>query len=193
MHVDEQKSLAQLRAEFLETSTLSMPIAGMLFWTAAVIASRLLHPLSLAFFVGFGSGTVFPLGLLLDRLRGRNQMGDPKHPITSMFMQGLVSAVLLWPLVILAGQSAPGLVVLGASVLMGIVWIPYGWAADDPVGLRHGVIRALASYAVYVLTPSEFKLTAVCAVPILCYGYSLLAMKKPPATGSRKPTESSAT
>ena len=52
-------TLTELRDDFLATSTQSMPIAGIIFWMASAIASRVLSPEQLAYFVGFGSGTVF--------------------------------------------------------------------------------------------------------------------------------------
>lgn len=156
-----------------------MPLAGILFWIAASVLSRTLSPAQLALVVGFGSGAVFPLGMLIDRLRGRKLVRDDGNPIQTLFLQCLVSVALLWPLVILAASANPGLVTVGAAVLMGIVWIFYGWAADDPVGIRHAVARAVGCYAAFVLLPPEWRLTAVCMVPIACYAYSLLAMKKP--------------
>jgi uncharacterized protein DUF7010 len=157
-----------------------MPIAGILFWIAAGIASRLLTPAQLALFVGFGSGTVFPLGLLIDRLRGRKGVADPNNPVAAMFLQSLAMILMVWPLVILAGGVTPGLVVLGGAVLMGLVWIPYGWAADDPVGLRHAVARTVSCYGAYIFVPMPLKLTVICIVPLACYGYSLALMKQPP-------------
>jgi hypothetical protein len=154
-----------------------MPIAGILFWISALVASRFLVPSQLALFVGFGSGTLFPLGLAIDRWRGRKNLADPKSPVTIMFLQSLCSIVMMWPLIILAGSA--GLVVVGGAVLMGLVWIPYGWAADDPVGLRHSIARTIGCYGAYVLVPTPWKLTAVCLVPLVCYGYSLMCMKQP--------------
>ena len=72
-----------LRRDFLATSTQSMPIAGMVFWLAAAVASRILTPTGLAYFVGFGSGTVFPLGLMIDRLRGLPMLqGGSTNPVS---------------------------------------------------------------------------------------------------------------
>ena len=171
--------LNKLRAEFLASSTLSMPIAGILFWLAALVASRFLPAQPLAFFVGFGSGAVFPLGMIIDRMRGHKPVAASDNPVTHMFLQCLAAVAMLWPLVILAGIVAPGLVVLGGAILMGIVWIPYGWAAADPAGLRHAIARTILCYGAYLFVPIEWKLSAVCMVPLLCYGYSLVAMKKP--------------
>ena len=171
-----------LRRNFLATSTQSMPIAGMVFWLAAAVASRIFTPTGLALFVGFGSGTVFPLGLMIDRLRGRPMLqGGSTNPVVLMFMQCLAIVALLWPLVILAGLDRPELIVLGGAILMGLVWIPYGWAADDPVGLRHTIARSVLCYLVFLLAPVEYRSTTICIVVVLCYAYSFLTMRKPGA------------
>jgi hypothetical protein len=171
--------LSDLRRHFLATSTQSMPIAGMLFWTAAAIASRLLTPEQLAYFVGFGSGTVFPLGMLVDRLRGRPMLqGRSSNPVLAGFLQSLAIVALLWPLVILGGIGRPSLIVLGGAIVMGVVWVPYGWAADDPVGLRHAVARTLLCYAAFILLSPDIRSTAICAIVVACYAYSFVAMRK---------------
>lgn len=177
--MDADSKLGDLRQDFLDNSTQSLPIAGMIFWTVAAVASQVLVPVQLAYFVGFGSGMVFPLGVLIDRLRGRDMMKKSDNPVLSMFMRGIVMAVLLWPLVIIAGLGNPPIIVLGAAILMGIVWIPYGWAADDPVGLRHGLGRALLSYAAYLFVAEPWKTTAICLVVLISYTYSMLFMRRP--------------
>jgi hypothetical protein len=170
--------LDELRDDFRATSTQSMPIAGVLFWLVAAFASTQLPPQQLAYFVGFGSGTVFPLGLLIDRLRGRRLAGDRSNPVTTLFLQCISIVAMLWPLVIIAGLGHPQVIVLGAAILMGIVWVPYGWAADDSVGLQHAIGRTLLSYAAYLFVPEPWKLTVVCLVPITAYGYSFLRMRR---------------
>ncbi len=62
---------------------------------------------------------------------------------------------------------------------MGIIWIPYGWAADDPVGLHHAIGRCILSYAAYLYAPSPYKATAISAAVILAYLYSLIRMRRP--------------
>ena len=175
-------ALTELRDDFLATSTQSMPIAGIVFWTASAIASRILTPEQLAYFVGFGSGTVFPLGLLIDRLRGRPMLqGNSTNPVVKGFLQSLSMVALLWPLVILGGLGRPGLIVLGGAILMGLVWVPYGWAANDPVGMRHTLARTVLCYAAYLFLPPAIRLTAVCLIVVACYIYSLMAMRRPQA------------
>jgi hypothetical protein len=177
--MDNQTPLSELRRDFLITSTQSMPIAGMIFWAVAAALSRILTPVQLAYFVGFGSGTVFPLGLLIDRIRGRPMLqGKSSNPVVSMFLQCLAIVGMLWPLVIIAAIGRPSLVVLGGAILMGLVWVPYGWAADDPVGMRHALARTISCYVVYLLLPPSVRVTAVCVVVLLCYGYSFVTMRR---------------
>lgn len=61
-------TLKQLRTEFLETSTQSMPIAGMVFWAVIAISSFYVAPIQVSYMVGFGSGMIFPFAILLDRI-----------------------------------------------------------------------------------------------------------------------------
>ncbi|MDT7810668.1 MAG: hypothetical protein QOJ42_584 [Acidobacteriaceae bacterium] len=176
-------SLRDLRANFLATSTLSMPIAGMLFWAIVAVAALRLNPNQLSLLVLFGSGTIFPLGMLIDRLTQRRvTVASAANPVTQMFMQSLGLVALTWPLVILAARHAhdANLIVLGGAILMGIIWIPYGWAADDPVGLQHAIGRGLFSYVAFVYVPSPYKATGISCVVLLAYLYSLLRMKRPP-------------
>jgi hypothetical protein len=174
--------LSDLRAEFLATSTQSMPIAGILFWTIVAIAALRLPPNTLAYVVLFGSGMIFPFGALLDRLiYKRMTLASTANPVVQLFMQCLALVVLLWPFVIVAAFKAhdPNLIVLGGAILMGIIWIPYGWAADDPVGLHHAIGRSILSYAAYLYAPAPFKASAISAAVILAYLYSLIRMRRP--------------
>lgn len=180
--LDNQSPLRALRDDFLATSTQSMPIAGMIFWGIVAIAGWLLPPRTVAYIVGFGSGAIFPLAMLIDRLRGRTLVrSTTSNPVTAMFLQSLVAVALLWPFVIVAAvrASEPRLIVLGGAILMAIVWIPYGWAADDAVGLQHALARSVLSYAAFLLVPNPFTCTAIACVVLLCYTYSLVRMRRP--------------
>ncbi len=97
-----------------------------------------------------------------------------------MFLQSLVLVVLLWPLVLIGAFLAHNatLVVLGGALLMGVIWIPYGWAANDPVGLQHAIGRSVLSYACFLFVPAPYKATAIAVAVLLCYTYSLVRMRK---------------
>ena len=173
--------LNDLRAEFLATSTQSMPIAGIVYWSVVAVAALYLSPQQLAYLVGFGSGTIFPLGILIDFLRGRKiKRASSDNPVTQLFLQSLGLVVLVWPLVLIAAFLAhdANLIVLGGAILMGIIWIPYGWAADDPVGLQHAIGRSVLSYACYLFAPAPYKASAISVAVLLSYTYSLIRMRK---------------
>lgn len=182
--------LKTLKDNFLATSTQSMPLAGMIFWTAALVAGLYLTPQQHAFAVACGSGGIFPLAVLIDRLRGRNFLAAGRdNPLTQMFMQSIVMVAILWPLVILGGVGKPVFVVLGAAILTGIVWIPYGWAANDPVGMRHAIARAVLGYAAYLFAPKELVGSAICVSVLVCYGYSLAFMRRAEGGGATTGTD----
>ena len=159
-----------------------MPIAGILFWSVVAVAAQYLSPQQLAYLVGFGSGTIFPLGMLIDALRGRKmKRASSENPVTQMFLGSLGLVVMVWPLVLIAAYLShdANLVVLGGAILMGIIWIPYGWAADDPVGLRHAIARSVLSYACFLFAPAHLKASAISVAVLSCYAYSLLRMRRP--------------
>lgn len=186
--MDGSSRLTDLKQDFLDTSTVSMPLAGLILWSVAGIAGFLLSPKGLAYGVAFGSGLIFPFALLIDRLRGRNFVKQGRdNPLTGLFLQSIVMVVLLWPLVILGARVQPTFIVLGAAILTGLLWIPYGWAAADPVGLRHTLARSILCYAAYLAVPSPLNGSAICAVVVACYVYSLIAMRRPGATAMRVP------
>ncbi len=174
-------SLDELRREFRATSTKSMPIAGMIFWAIVGGAALILRPVQLGYLVGFGSGTIFPLAILIDRLTGRKvNLASTGNPVTQMFVQSLGLVALMWPMVIIAAVLAhdPILIVLGGAILMAIIWIPYGWAADDPVGMQHAIGRSILVYAAYLFVPTPYKTTAISLAVLLSYAYTLVRMRK---------------
>lgn len=163
-----------------------MPIAGIVYWGIVAVAALCVTPVQLGYIVGFGSGMIFPLGILIDMMRGiKSLRANNKNPVTQMFLQSLVLVVLVWPVVIIGAFLAHNatVIVLGVAILMGIIWIPYGWAANDPVGLQHAIGRSVLSYACFLFVPAPYKATAIAAAVLLCYTYSLIRMRKPAAIG----------
>ena len=173
--------LDDLRREFRATSTKSMPIAGMIFWAIVGVAALFVRPVQLGYLVGFGSGMIFPLAILIDRVSGgKVELASTDNPVTQMFMQSLALVALMWPMVIIAAVVAhdPILVVLGGAILMGIIWIPYGWAADDPVGIQHAIGRCILVYAAYLFVSPHYKATAISVAVLLSYAYTLVRMRR---------------
>lgn len=181
--ISSTSSLTDLRHHFLATSTQSMPIAGTIYWAVVAIAALFLPETTIAYVVLFGSGMIFPFAILIDKLTGKNKIKteNASNPILQLFLRSIIIIALLWPLAIIAARAAedPLLIVLGGAILMGIIWIPYGWGADDPVGMEHAIGRSIGSYAAYLLAPAPYTATAISVVVLLSYLYSFVRMRRP--------------
>ncbi len=180
--MNEAMSLRELRANFLRTSTLSMPLAGLIAWTALGIAAAFLAAPLIGTLALYIMALILPLAFILDRLRGRNLFSEGSdNPLLALFLSSIAGIGVTVPVVIIGARGAndPIIVVLGMAILAGVIWIPYGWAAGDPVGVRHAIARALGSYAAFAFAPAAYRASAICAVVALCYLYSLVFMKRP--------------
>ena len=180
MRPSVQTPLADLHAAFRVGSTKSMPIAGLICWAALGVAALRLSPNltgTLALYIMAG---IMPIAVLLDRLKGKNLFADDGNPLTKLFLTSIVGIGVTVPLVIIGAQGArdPIIIVLGMAILAGVVWIPYGWAADDKTGMIHAVIRAIGCYAAFAFVDDPYRATAICGWVVVSYVYSLTFMKK---------------
>ena len=159
-----------------------MPLAGLIAWTGLGVAALRLSPAATGTAALYIMAVILPLAFLLDRLRGRNLFaGGNSDPLTRLFLASIAGIAVTVPLVIVGARAAndPTIVVLGMAILAGVIWIPYGWATGDPVGLRHAVVRAMGCYAGFALAPPAYRASAICAVVALAYLYSLAFMRRP--------------
>lgn len=179
-------SLAEARRAYLADSTTGMPIAGLIAWGALAVAAYAMGDRLPANAVFIAAAIPVPLSLLIDRLRGHKglQAGSRRNPITQLFMRSIAVMALLIPFVVIAVKATGelDLLILGLAILAGTVWVPHGWGADDPAGLIHFVLRALACYAAYLLVPEPYRGAAVAGAAAATYIYAIAAMKKPPVT-----------
>jgi len=190
-------ALRDLRTQFLATSTQAMPLAGAIVWAALGIAALRLEPRMTATLALYIMAAILPLAFLLDRARGRTLFaGGNANPLTQLFLVSIVGIGIMVPIAILGagGSGQPDLLVLGMAILAGVIWIPYGWAAGDPAGLRHAVGRAVGCYAAYALAPLPYRPSTICGVVVIAYAYSLVVMRRPhaeaPSATSRVQSES---
>jgi hypothetical protein len=124
-----------------------------------------------------------PLSMLIDRLRGAQgiRAENSANPVTQLFMQMIFVVALLIPFVIIAVRetSSLDLLILGLAILAGMVWVPHGWGADDPAGLRHFILRAVLCYAAYLVVSEPWRGAAIAGAAALTYVYAIAAMRKP--------------
>ena len=158
-----------------------MPLAGLIVWSSIGVAALFLPKALIGWMTVYIMAAILPLAFVIEKLRGRDPFVKDDNPLSSLFYQSIVAIGLLFPLVIGAADLAddPDLLVLGVAILAGVIWIPYGWAANDPVGLRHAIARTLGCYLAWWFSPDELRPACICAVVALSYIYSLVAMRKP--------------
>lgn len=174
-------SLEDLRERFLANSTISMPLAGLIVWSGLGVAALFVPKTLVGWMAVYVMAAILPLAFAIDKLRGRNPFVKDDNPVFQLFFQSITGIGLMFPLVIGAAVAAgdPNIMVLGVAILAGVIWIPYGWGANDPVGLRHAISRAVGCYIAYWFSPVDIKAAVICAVVALAYVYSLMAMRKP--------------
>lgn len=176
-------SLSDARREYLRTSTTGMPIAGLISWAGLALALVLLDGQLPAWAVFTAAAAPVPLSMVIDRLRGAAgiRKENSANPVTQLFMQMIFVVALLIPFVIIAVNETKSfdLLVLGLAILAGMVWVPHGWGADDPAGLRHFILRAVLCYAAYLFVPEPLRGAAIAAAAALTYVYAIAAMRKP--------------
>jgi hypothetical protein len=172
--------LAELHAAFRAGSTRSMPIAGMICWAALGLAALYLSPRmagTLALYIMAG---ILPLAAVLDKLKGRKLFAADDNPLTRLFLTSIIGIGVTVPVVVIGARGAgdPSIVVLGMAILAGVVWIPYGWAAEDRTGLIHAIIRAIGCYAAFALVSQAYRASAISGWVVVSYAYSLVYMRK---------------
>lgn len=172
------RPLADLQAAIRGGDTRSMPLSGLILWSAAAVAGLFLPPRTFAVAVLYGTGLIFPFAILIAKLRGRNFFAGRENPLTQLFLQSILFVAALYPIAIIGAQGRPTLLVLYPAIAAGLVWIPWGWTADDPVGLRHAIGRTVACYAAYALVPAPWTGSAICLAVVAAYLYSLSAMRR---------------
>jgi hypothetical protein len=182
------RSLADLQGDFRAGSTNAMPIAGMITWAALGVAAPFLPELTVANLSLYIMVVILPLAFVIERLRGRNLFTGSDQPLTKLFMLGIVMVGLTIPLAVIGAKGGqPLLVLLGMAILAGVVWIPYGWAADDPSGTVHAVARGIGCYLAYGFCPAPWTASAICAVVVVAYLYSLSVMRPTGAKAEVRP------
>lgn len=170
--------MSELRAAVRGGDTRSMPLSGLALWSVATVAGLFLSPPAFAYAVLWGTGLIVPLATLIAKVRGHDFFAGRDNPLTQLFLQCILFVAALYPIAFIGAAGRPLLLVLYPAIAAGLIWIPWGWTADDPVGLRHAIGRTIACYAAYALVPAPWTGSAICAAVVVAYLYSLAAMRR---------------
>lgn len=174
----KERSLAELQADFRASSTTAMPMAGIICWSAIGVAALFLAKSTIATMALYIMVALLPLAFLIEKARGRNLFAGGDNPLARLFLLGTLVIGLTVPLLVIGQAAVPGpLMVLGMAILAGLIWIIYGWAADDRSGVVHAVVRSLGCYAAYAFVPEPWTASAICGVVVVAYAYTLSVMR----------------
>lgn len=168
------RSLEVQRAEFSRSRFLAMPLAGMLVWALLLVPGALLptHQALLALYVG--TGCIAYLGMFLSRFTGEHFLDKsrPKNAFQSLFFHGMAQAVLVYaiaiPFALVDARSAP----MGVGILAGLMWIPFSWIIQHPIGWLHTLLRTVLITASWFLLP-DHQYTVVPLIVIACYLFTI--------------------
>ena len=149
---------------------ISLPAAGAIYWLALGIAGFYLDPRTWSIFGFFGSGLIFPLGLMLNRPLKANL--SAKSPFTSLAMPAIASMFLSWPMIIAAFLTDLSLVPLFLAIGMALHWPAIGWMYGSEVCMFHALVRVvLVSILWYFVPDLRFIL-----IPLVVCGLYLITI-----------------
>jgi hypothetical protein len=169
-------SLEVIRADFeMRTNrAMSLPMAGLLVWSAIAVLGLALPPKQSVFALVWGTGAIFPIGLLIARFRGEELISN-KNLLAGLMGACVLMVNLLWALHIPLLVKAPTFVPLSVGVGLGMHWVVYSWIVRHPLGYIHAVIRTLGLLCAWVLVPTN-PVTACALVICTVYGLTLYLM-----------------
>ena len=178
-----QMPLADVRREYLATSTTAMPIGGLIAWGLLAVTAYLLGDRLPTFAPFVAAASPVLIALLIDKVRGEAGIWQEgrDNPISQLFMRFITVVALLIPFVIISARAAGDLdiLILGLAIFAALLWVPHGWGADDPAGFRHFALRVILCYAAYLFVPEAVRGAAIAAAASLTYVYAIAAMRKP--------------
>ena len=176
--------LDDYRREFEQAAnrSVSLPIAGTIVWiTIGMLSTQLSERLGVLVLL-FGSGVIFPIGLLIARLRDEVVVSS-SNPLAKLMGLCVLMVNLLWAVHIPLYLYAPEFVPLSLGVALGLHWVVYSWIVGHPVGIQHAVLRTALVVAAWAAFPDN-RLLAVSAVIALVYVVSISQMLTRPIEAS---------
>ena len=172
--------LAQRRLLAKANGGISLPVAGALYWLVLGILGFFLPERLWIFCAAFGSGLIFPLGLLLSRPLNSN-LFIRDEPLANVAGFAVLAINLLWPLYFAIIAVAPALLPLALGIGMSLHWPIIGWMYGSRACLAHAVIRVLLVTAVWVWLPVG-RLTLLPLVVALLYLATVVWLRREAAT-----------
>lgn len=169
-------TLDEMRKEFEVSAnrSVSMPIAGAVVWFTVAMLSTQVDERMAVLILLFGSGVIFPIALLIARLR-HEALVTAVNPLAKLMGLSILMVNLLWAVHIPLFLSAPEFVPLSLGIGLGMHWIVYSWIVQHPIGTLHAILRSLLVVSSWTLFPEQ-RLLAVGLAIVFVYGFSIWRM-----------------
>lgn len=176
------KTLADLRADFESRSnrSLSMPVAGAIVWTVIGLIGLYLPFRTAVLVLAFGTGAIFPLAMLIARVR-REELLSRTNPLARLMGACVFMVNLLWGVHIPLLLHAPQFVPLSLGIGLGLHWVVYSWIVGHPIGYVHAAVRTAGLVLVWFAFPAH--LIPACAFAVVaayCLSIAVMACRHLP-------------
>ena len=151
-----------------------MPIAGTIVWGLIALLSTQFDETIALYFLLFATGGIFPLALVIAKIRTENLVSS-SNPLAKLMGLCILMVNLLWAVHIPLLLNAPEFVPLSLGVGLGLHWVVYSWIVKHPLGLIHAILRSLLIVLAWYLFPND-RLLAISSVIVLAYLATIFQM-----------------
>jgi hypothetical protein len=172
------ETLNELRWNYEQATnrSLSMPLAGACIWLVIAACGYALPENQATVVMLFGTGLIFPVALLIGKLRHEN-LTDRLNPLSRLMGLSVLMVNLLWALHLPLLFGAPRFFPLSLGIALGIHWIVYSWIIQHPVGIIHALLRTCLVVTAWSVFPTH-RMIAVPLVIVIVYLFSLIVMAR---------------
>ena len=147
--------------------SVSMPLAGIIVWLCVGLVS-LQFPFSTSIFILlFATGAIFPVALLIAKIRGE-ALTSSVNPLSKLMGFCVLMVNLLWAIHLPLVFRAPEFVPLSLGVGLGLHWIVYSWIINHPLGIVHALLRTLLVLLAWYVFP-EHSIFAISIAVVVAY------------------------
>ncbi len=180
--------LQRMRAAFEAEAgrALSLPLAGAMVWAAVGLTALFVPPHVANYVLLFGSGAIFPIGLVLARVLGENPLASG-NPLSRLMGLCVLMVNLLWALHLTLFFTEARLFPLSLGIGLGLHWVVFSWIIGHPLGTIHAALRTILATALWWAFP-EYLASAVALGVVTAYAYSIRVLSRRTLIGQASPT-----
>ncbi len=171
-------TLEQQRADFSQRRFLAMPLAGTLVWFVIGIIGATQSDYVAVWSVWIGCGSIFYLGAGLSYLTGEKFFTKKpyKNTFDSLFMHSVIMALLVFAIAVPFASADYASIPMTVGILAGLMWGPFSWIVQHPIGVIHAVTRTLGIVAVWYGFPEQ-RFVLIPAVIVAVYIVTIIVLE----------------